>query len=41
MDDIGRKIGFHQGERPMWGPTLGVPNKVISSTSVQSCPLTS
>lgn len=41
MDHIERKIAFHQGERPMWGSTLGVPNKAVSSTSVQSCPLTS
>ena len=33
------KMGLHQGERRMWRPTLGVPNKAVSSTSVQMSPV--
>lgn len=38
MEDIGKKIGFHQGERLVWAH-LGVSNKAVSS--IQSCPLAS
>lgn len=35
VGDIEKKMGLHQGEKRMWRPTLGVPNKAVSSTSVQ------
>lgn len=39
VGDIEKKMGLHQGERRMWRPPLGVPNKAVSSTSVQMSPV--
>lgn len=39
VGDIEKKMGLHQGEKRMWRPTLGVPNKAVSSTSVQMSPV--
>lgn len=37
VGDIEKKMGLHQGKKRM--STLGVPNKAVSSTSVQMSPV--